>query len=75
MQMIFQSDLTVIDDSPKWKMQRFFWVLKNINDFSNCSYCNERPSQVKNAKKIKKFKVMKNANNFLKCSHYNRRLA
>jgi hypothetical protein len=56
-------------------MQRFFWVLKNINDFSNCSYCNERPSQVKNAKKIKKFKVMKNANNFLKCSHYNRRLA
>jgi hypothetical protein len=49
---IFQSDLVVMGDLPKWKMKRVFKVVKNTQilqsgekyrDFSKWSCCNGRP--------------------------------
>jgi len=39
---IFQSGLVVMDDLHRWKMQRFFKVVKNTNDFSNIFQSGEK---------------------------------
>jgi len=46
----FWNGQIVMVDLPRWKMWRFFKVIKNTNDFSKWSYCNKQLVQVKHAK-------------------------